>query len=142
MQGLFVLYVLLVYHCLILKSRIHGISQPALSPPFLSSALSWGSKLPFPSKKSGASQEDPKTERDFMTLNRAAVQAGLITAPENYQFRATHDVRRKVKSEEGRSKLPRRLAPTMVYGISTRSVSQIHNFSRKNKYAHGIARCG
>ena len=79
----------------------------------------WNSNLPFPSKK-GVSSDQPKTERDFMSLNRAAVQAGLTSAPENYQFRATHDVRRNVKSEEGRSKLPRRLPPSMVFGISTR----------------------
>lgn len=81
----------------------------------------WGTNLPFPSKRGGSSNE-PKTERDFMSLNKAAVQAGLTSAPECYQFRATHDVRRKVKSEEGHSTLPRRLPPTMVFGISTRYV--------------------
>ena len=59
-------------------------------------------------------------ERDFMALNKSAVQAGLTTAPQNYQFRASHDIRRSVKSEEGKKKMTRRLAPTMVFGIATR----------------------
>lgn len=76
--------------------------------------------LPFLRRK--GNQDAPKTERDFMGLNRAAVQAGLTTASEHYQFRGTHDVRRKLQSEEGRAKMVRRLPPSMVYGISTRCV--------------------
>ena len=55
-----------------------------------------------------------------MSLNRAAVNVGLVTASENYKFRATHDVRRKLAGDQNSNTRSRRLPPTMVFGISTR----------------------
>lgn len=55
-----------------------------------------------------------------MALNRAAVQTGLVTANENYEFRATHDVRRKTAGDEKTRTRTRRIPPSMVFGISTR----------------------
>lgn len=55
-----------------------------------------------------------------MALNKAAIQNGLVTATENYEFRATHDVRRKTAGDEKSRTRTRRLPPTMVFGISTR----------------------
>jgi len=75
----------------------------------------------------GADGANGRTERDFMALNRAAVVAGLTNAAENYQFRATHDVRRKVQAEQGRKSMSRRLPPTMVFGISTRPSTPVHD---------------
>ncbi|XP_063423666.1 cilia- and flagella-associated protein 77-like isoform X2 [Mytilus trossulus] len=74
--------------------------------------------LPFKSK-------DKKSERDFMALNRAAVQTGLVTANENYEFRATHDVRRKTAGDEKTRTRTRRIPPSMVFGISTRPSTPI-----------------
>jgi len=82
--------------------------------------------LPPLKKGSGGSGGDCRTERDFMALNKAAVVSGLTNASENYQFRATHDVRRKVKSEQGTKSSTKRLPPTQVYGISTRPSTPVH----------------
>ena len=71
-------------------------------------------------RKKDVSGKDSLPDRDFMALNRSAVQAGLTTAPQQYQFRATHDFRRKIQTDDGKQKVTRRLPPTMVYGISTR----------------------
>ncbi|XP_071096904.1 cilia- and flagella-associated protein 77-like isoform X3 [Haliotis cracherodii] len=76
------------------------------------------SSLPF-------HHQEKKAERDFMSLNRAAVQAGLVTAPEHYEFRATHDVRRRASGEEKKRTRFRRIPPTMVFGISTRPSTPI-----------------
>ncbi|XP_021369561.1 cilia- and flagella-associated protein 77-like isoform X3 [Mizuhopecten yessoensis] len=71
------------------------------------------------------SRKEKKTDRDFMVLNKAAVQAGLVTSSENYKFRATHDVRRKTAGDENTRSRTRRIPPTMVFGISTRPSTPI-----------------
>lgn len=60
-------------------------------------------------------------ERDFVRLNKMAVQAGLTSAPEQYQFRATHDVKKVSSATKDRSlnKL-KKLPPSMVFGVPTR----------------------
>ena len=70
-------------------------------------------------------RKDKQSERDFMALNKAAVQNGLVTAPENNEFRATHDVRRKTAGDEKTRTRTRRLPPSMVFGISTRPSTPI-----------------
>lgn len=70
-------------------------------------------------------RKEKKADRDFMSLNRAAVSAGLVTANAQYEFRATHDVRRKNQSEDGQRSRTRRMPPSMVYGISTRPSTPI-----------------
>ena len=35
-------------------------------------------------------------EKDFMALNKAAVNRGIVNAKDQFQFRAKHDIRRKV----------------------------------------------
>ncbi|KAL5012640.1 hypothetical protein ScPMuIL_011191 [Solemya velum] len=74
--------------------------------------------LPFPRK-------DKKVDRDFMGLNKAAIGSGLVTASENYEFRATHDVRRKMSGDDKQRIRTRRIPPTMVFGISTRPSTPI-----------------
>ena len=76
----------------------------------------WTSSITLPLHR----QKEHKTERDFIGLNKAAVQVGLISAPEQNHFRASHDVRRNVSTEEKSKTRSRRLPPTMVFGISTR----------------------
>lgn len=74
-----------------------------------------------------SSSLDSQPDRDFMALNRAAVQAGLTSAPQHYNFRATHDIRCKIQTEEGKKTKTRRLPPTQVYGIATRPSTPIHD---------------
>lgn len=93
--------------------RDGGSSEALHGWPTLSSTT-----LPFKRKEKTAS-------RDFMSLNRAAVSAGLTTANAQYEFRATHDVRRKSQTEDSQRLRPRRMPPSMVYGISTRPSTPI-----------------
>ena len=55
-----------------------------------------------------------------MALNRSAVSAGLVTSKENFDYRATHDIRRR-PSAETKSRT-RRLPASMVFGLPTRCV--------------------
>ena len=59
-------------------------------------------------------------ERDFLALNKAAVQSGLTTAQEQQQYRATHDIRKKDDSERMASKSTLKFDEDAVFGISTR----------------------
>ena len=59
-------------------------------------------------------------ERDFLALNKAAVQSGLTTAQEQQQYRATHDIRKKDDSERMASKSTLKFDEDMAFGISTR----------------------
>jgi len=59
-------------------------------------------------------------ERDFITLNKSAVQSGLTTAQEQTQFRATHDIRRRDDSDRKSSQSNSKFPADMVFGISTR----------------------
>lgn len=63
-------------------------------------------------------------DRDFMALNKATVAAGLVTAKENYDYRATHDIRRKPPAGDRKAK-SRRLPPGMVFGVPTRPCTPI-----------------
>lgn len=72
--------------------------------------------------KGGIKKAQSATERDFMSMNRAAIVGGLVRAPENTDYRATHDIRRlPFDSKEMKSKLrTRRIPPTFVFGIQSR----------------------
>ncbi|XP_005100720.1 cilia- and flagella-associated protein 77 isoform X2 [Aplysia californica] len=77
--------------------------------------------------KGGATKSKSATERDFMSLNRASIAAGLVKAPENSDYRATHDIRRlpfDQKEMAGKMR-SRRLPPTMVFGIPSRPSTPI-----------------
>ncbi|XP_074654845.1 cilia- and flagella-associated protein 77-like [Tubulanus polymorphus] len=78
-------------------------------------------------------RKEKKAERDFKSLNRAAVQAGLTQPNEQYHFRATHDIRRRQSDEEKNKTRTRRLPPQMVYGIATRPSTPIFDLL-ENKY--------
>ena len=74
-----------------------------------------------------------EAERDFIALNRAAVECGLTTAQEQAQFRATHDIRRRDEEEENKTSSAKTKFPTdMVFGISTRSHTLTPNFTSLN----------
>lgn len=65
-------------------------------------------------------------EKDFLALNKAAVQSGLTSAHEQAQFRATHDIRRRDEPERVSTRSTPKLPPDMVFGISTRSAMYMH----------------
>ena len=64
--------------------------------------------------------KEKKAPRDFIGLNKGAVQAGLTTAQEHFQYRATHDMRRKDSGNEKTALKVKRIPPTMVFGIPTK----------------------
>lgn len=70
-------------------------------------------------------RKEKTPQRDFMALNRAAVSAGLVSATDQFEFRATHDVRRKAQSEDKSRSRTRRIPPSMVFGVSTRPSTPI-----------------
>lgn len=70
------------------------------------------------------SSEKSGERRDFITLNKAATQAGLVTAQEHFQYRATHsngnkrgDSRQKAGGLDS-TKLP--LLSDRVFGLPTK----------------------
>ncbi|KAK7094451.1 cilia- and flagella-associated protein 77-like isoform X1 [Littorina saxatilis] len=82
----------------------------------------WGggsSSLPFDRPKK-------QPERDFMALNRSAVSAGLVTSKESFDYRATHDIRKKPPTTEQKTGT-RRLPPSMVFGLPTRPCTPIYD---------------
>lgn len=57
-----------------------------------------------------------KLKRNFAALNKAAIKAGLVTAREIYQFRATHDIgtsANKAEKKEG-------MLPEITHGMPHR----------------------
>jgi len=65
--------------------------------------------------------KEKKAPRDFQTLNKSAVQIGLTTAQEHFQYRATHDVRKlDSRNQTNQTQKIKRLPPTMVYGVPTK----------------------
>ena len=72
---------------------------------------------------SGSMQKEKALERDFISLNKAAVESGLTTAREQSHFRATHDIRRKpADSAQAKTGKSIQFPPDMTFGISTRYV--------------------
>ena len=82
---------------------------------FIPALSSWNAHRPTFSATS-----KKMAERDFLALNKAAVQSGLTTAQEQQQYRATHDIRKKDDSERMASKSTLKFDDEMVFGISTR----------------------
>lgn len=65
-------------------------------------------------------RKEKRPERDFVALNKACVGAGLVTAQEQFEYRATHDVRRRVTDEEKNKTKLKRIPASMTFGVSTR----------------------
>ncbi|XP_070582073.1 cilia- and flagella-associated protein 77-like [Ptychodera flava] len=131
--------------------------NPLLTKPQLGVALKRGFTLPSAqftygrpnaSKDGGAAEavsgwtglsslpilrKEKKQDRDFIALNKAAVNAGLVSAPEQYQYRATHDVRRRVSEEEKNKVRTRRIPASMTFGVSTRPSTPVFDLI-ENKY--------
>jgi len=108
----------------------------------------WRYGMPNPPSTGGVSQAlgnwntglppieaQAEQDRDFISLNREAVKSGIVTAGDQYQFRAVNDIRRKPQTARDRSPCGniRRLPPSMVFGISTRPSTPIHDLL-ENKF--------
>ena len=79
-------------------------------------------------------QKEKALERDFISLNKAAVESGLTTASEQSRFRATHDIRRKpADSARAKSEKSIQFPPDMTFGISTRPSTPVFELLR-HKY--------
>lgn len=77
-------------------------------------------------KKSAGKEIRP--DRDFVAMNRSAVEHGLTTSREQSDFRATHDIRRKVQTESANGKNKQhRIPASMVFGVATRPSTPIHD---------------
>lgn len=65
--------------------------------------------------------------RDFVGLNKKAIQVGLTSAQEQFQYRATHDVRRMDSGNEKTSTQKiKRIPPTTVFGLPTRPSTPVY----------------
>ncbi|KXJ18672.1 cilia- and flagella-associated protein 77 [Exaiptasia diaphana] len=73
--------------------------------------------------------KEKKAPRDFQTLNKSAVQIGLTTAQEHFQYRATHDVRKlDSRNQKNQSTLQKiRFPPTMVFGVPTKPSTPVYD---------------
>lgn len=69
--------------------------------------------------------------KDFIALNRSAVVSGLTTSQEQQHYRATHDIRRRLKTREERPKMM--FPDDMVFGVTTRPSTPIYELL-ENKY--------
>lgn len=77
--------------------------------------FSWRTKL----KPLSYKERKPPT-RDFISMNKAATQSGLVTAQEHFQYRATHDAA-EFEPPLSNSSIPTRYTlPATVYGVSTK----------------------
>ncbi|XP_022782819.1 cilia- and flagella-associated protein 77-like isoform X2 [Stylophora pistillata] len=56
-----------------------------------------------------------------------AVQTGLTTAQEHFQYRATHDMRRKDFGNEKTLSKVKRIPPTMVFGVPTKPSTPVYD---------------
>ncbi|XP_031561882.1 cilia- and flagella-associated protein 77-like [Actinia tenebrosa] len=72
-------------------------------------------------------RKEKKAPRDFQSLNKSAVQVGLTTAQEHFQYRATHDVRKAESGTEKTIQKLKRLPPTMVFGVPTRPSTPVYD---------------
>ncbi|KAK3753818.1 hypothetical protein QZH41_018470, partial [Actinostola sp. cb2023] len=71
--------------------------------------------------------KEKKAPRDFQTLNKSAVQIGLTTAQEHFQYRATHDVRKIDSGNERITQKTKRLPPTTVFGYPTKPSTPVYD---------------
>ncbi len=67
-------------------------------------------------KDRGKAGKDEEEEKDFIKLNKGAIQAGLTTAHEHQTYRAIHDIRRRRPDRS--QTVP--AVPDIVFGIQTR----------------------
>jgi len=118
-------------NCLLLKAEIgkplkRGILLPP--DPFTYGRNSQGKTLGasdtfnWRSNIKEMTHKEKKGARDFIALNKAATNAGLVTAQEHFQFRATHQLppikaRRQVVHVDETVQAPRE---DVVYGVPTK----------------------
>ena len=80
-----------------------------------------GETLNWPASEKVSIQKEKKSERDFISLNKTATRAGLVTAKEHFQYRVTHELAPLKKEREIKCKSGKMLPDiNTVYGVSTR----------------------
>ena len=66
-------------------------------------------------------QKEKRDQKEIsIALNKACIGSGLVTAKEQFEYRATHDVRRRVSEDEMSKTKIRRIPANMTFGVSTR----------------------
>ncbi|XP_029776900.1 cilia- and flagella-associated protein 77 [Suricata suricatta] len=58
--------------------------------------------------------------RDYITMNRGAVRAGLVTARENFLYRQLHDIRISDQDDQRTKKEAPSLPPDLTFGVVAR----------------------
>lgn len=82
-----------------------------------SETINWQSMKQKPQSFSA----DKNLGRNFIAINKAATRAGLVTAKEHFQYRATHDVTPLQKEGEYKKKSGKELPNIdIVYGVPTK----------------------
>lgn len=81
-------------------------------------AFSWHAKL----KPLNTRELQQTKKRDFIAMNKAATQSGLVTAQEHFQYRATHDVKFNRSIPDLGTHPVKHPSPTAVYGVPTKYV--------------------
>ncbi|BFZ20543.1 hypothetical protein BsWGS_23582 [Bradybaena similaris] len=106
------------------KSRVYGMPSGTRDYTVACALRGWAGTFPESSTAAGTKLT---TERDFMTLNRAALSGGLTEAGQHFDYRATHDIRRPpFRGHKSAGRLhSRRLPPTMVFGTPSRPSTPI-----------------
>ena len=79
-------------------------------------AFSWHAKL----KPLNTRELQQTKQRDFIAMNKAATQSGLVTAQEHFQYRATHDVKFNRSKPDLGTHSVKHPSPTAVYGVPTK----------------------
>jgi len=75
--------------------------------------------------KNGSSNPDFEYVRDYSALNKAALEAGMITAKDQSRFRTVHDIKKKVFIRDVSQKKAVRFPDDMIFGIPCRPSTPI-----------------
>jgi len=104
-----------------------------------SETISWRSGL------TGKPLKEKKLDRDFISMNKAATRAGLVTAKEHFQYRATHEVAPLKKEREVKCKSGKELPNiNTVYGVPTKPSTPVFDLLEhkyQDKWLEEIKMC-
>jgi len=76
-------------------------------------------------EKERAANPDFEFVRDYSALNKAALEAGMISAKDQSRFRSVHDIKKKVFIRDVKSKKPIKFSDDMVFGTPCRPSTPI-----------------
>merc|ERR1712080_316066 len=93
----------------------------------------------------GKPLKEKKLDRDFISMNKAATRAGLVTAKEHFQYRATHEVAPLKKEREVKCKSGKELPNiNTVYGVPTKPSTPVFDLLEhkyQDKWLEEIKMC-